>query len=332
MMNINSLKSEALWEAVIRLVVEFTILYVIFFFLLGRNTNLDNEAIFFMGFFFIAVLIVPLELAFSIRKKILEQSSTNTSSESQGVVEGRLDTYRDPWQLLLPYSLITAVVGAAVCYFIPGLIGDASIFLKLFVLLTITTLAILPLVYLLNKQYFTPLFERVMSGGLQDYVKQEKTDNYYVINHMLPWGIIVCVLSFMVAYKNYEELLFSAGSISVSAMAFSVASTCFAISLWLWHESHTQTQQDLSLGLVQAESSDSLSSSDLFFCFPALSAAITGLILLLGFIFHIEEVPFTVAVIVHMVFTVASGVCGNILGVIWAFKNHQETTNQAIPR
>ncbi len=328
METIEELRYEAMWEGVIRLVIEFSILYAIFFIVLGRNTNIDSANVFYIGFFFIVVFLIPLEVVNNLRAKLLFGANDQQLPNHKVENSESLEILRNPWESLLPYTVVIAIAGSLFYYFSSDFFMDYPAWVFASIFLAITMISVLLLIYFLDWGYFTHLY-RLLDGEEKNlYVKHEEIGEYYVMRHILPWGMIIVALSFVVAYKTYQEMLFSFGTLSVSDTAFSVGSTCFVVGIWLWHESKLQAQADIALGVVRADHSESLSHSDLFFCFSAISMVSIGVVFLFGFLFQAEGFSLTIAIGLHMLLAVISGFCGNILGVIWSF-NHSPISGQA---
>jgi hypothetical protein len=62
----NEMNLESLTNALVRLVVEFFVLFLIYFWVLGANTNSQNSWFFFTVSFFLMVSVVPVQVQYEL--------------------------------------------------------------------------------------------------------------------------------------------------------------------------------------------------------------------------------------------------------------------------
>lgn len=315
MTSFSELHIEAMINALVRMVIEFAVLFLLYFWVLGRNTNLDTSWLFFSAFYALCVFVVPVQVQYELAGKYADKWQSGAGSNAAYPDRSCVNN-PNMWLVLLPYSLPLAVIGAVgmslyqISFFSPT-------WLLIAILAAVSIFTVLPLVVLMNNRCLNILYLNSLRGNALVRHRQ-RNDDYYFTRHVFPWLPVTLITTIMILYKMSEESLFATGNLDILESAMYVGSSCFAICLWMFTESVSQTRVDLKFNAFQPQPGDSMSSSDLLFLLHGLVAAVVGITYLTGYWFWPEGFSQWVLICLGAIMVSVSGAVANIVGVSWA--------------
>ncbi|MFT5757712.1 MAG: putative Mn2+ efflux pump MntP [Alteromonadaceae bacterium] len=327
---------ESLINVLVRLVVEFLLLFLIYFWLLGTNTNLQNSWMFFTVSFVLMVSVVPVQVQFELILKYADNWKKyvdNEKSIAQMIEydETSMFNYASPniwksaFQLTLPGSLLGAGSLVVYHYFFKHVI-----WLEIVVIGFIAISIIVPLVLALNKRCLFPACFYLSNNPDRSVETSGSIDDYFFGHHILPWLPITLLTSGLLTYKMTEETLFSTGSLDVFTTAMYTVSMCYITLLWMWYESKCQAKVEHKMKLFDSESTGKVTSEEFFFLTHGVALGVLILSLAIGYIFFSDGFSSWFAIIYIPIVTMMAGALGNVLGVISVNSDEVETDTDAV--
>lgn len=313
---------ESLINALLRMVIEFLILFVIYFWLLGTNTNLQNSWLFFTVSFVLMVTIIPVQVQFELIlkyafnwKKCFEAEKAHKvmieCKEATSSPALLSNLWESAFKLAFPGVLVGTVSLVIYHYFFQHVI-----WLEIVIIGFVSLAFIFPLVLLLNKRYLFPACLFISSEQHKSPREYLAVDDYFFYHHILPWLPITLLTSGLLTYKMTAETLFAKATLDVFTIAMYATSTSYATLLWTWHASKGQAKVELKMKLFDNEKVDKITSNDFYFLIHCIAVCVLLLTIAIGYVFFDDGFPQLFAIICIVSFAVLSGALGNILGVV----------------
>jgi hypothetical protein len=271
--------------------VEFFLLFVIYFWLLGTNTNLENSWMFFAVSFVLMVSVVPAQVQFELILKYADKWKEYFDKQTSGgeLIESdesgmfnypSSNIWRSAFQLTLPGSLLGGGTLIVYHYFFKHVI-----WLEIVVIGFVAITIIVPLVLVLNKRCLFPACFYLSNNQGQLVESSRSIDDYFFEHHILPWLPITLLSSGLLTFKMTEESLFSTGSLDVLSTAMFTVSICYITLLSMWYESKGQAKAEQKIKLFDSDRTGEITSEEFFFL--THGAALGGLLLTIaiGYVF-----------------------------------------------
>jgi len=321
---------ESLISALIRLVLEFAILYFIYFWLLGDYTNMQNRGVFFSVLFVLFIVVIPIQVQFEMlgkhgfrwshcfdkyTNKMLasECNELQAQHEAQAV---KLDVYKgNVWRMAIFYSIAFSCIGGAIIGLYHLLLGGI-IWLEIVVVAIAAILIFIPLIYMLNNRCLFPLCYRLSSGQSLASVKYSSVDDYYFFNHIMPWSLVTLVTSLLIAHKMSAEWIFSNGALDLLNVSMFAGSSGYMTLLWMCYESKQQAAVEKRLGVYMDNPDNKLNSGDFIFLLNAVPLGVVAVGYGLGYLIFDGGISQTFAIIYTGLSALICGAFGNVLGLI----------------
>ena len=321
----NEMNVESLTNALVRLVVEFFVLFLIYFWVLGANTNLQNSWFFLTVSFFLMVSVVPVQVQYELILKYAGNWRKCFEEKGRGIKKIECDElnvsvpplsniWSSAYHMTLPFSLLGAVGFVIYHYYF----NMSLIWLEIVAIVLVAIACIVPLVISLNKRCLFPACFFLSSGQANSIRVSQSEDDYFFYHHILPWLPITTLTSGLLAFKMSEETLFASASLDVFTTATYVTSTSYVTLLWMWNESKNQTKIEQEMKFFDSEKVKNITSNELFFLIHSVATGVLCLSLAIGYLFFEDGFSQGFIIIYIIIIAMLSGAFGNILGVVSA--------------
>lgn len=318
-----SVSREALLEGLVRLAIEYGVMALLFFVLIGRNTNYENVSLFVYGITLLAVTLIPSDVITYLYDKLKETAS---KQDNKWWLLSLSATWQRTWLIQPVFSGFMAVVSLGLVWLIESYLGGLSLWITLGVVFLLNVVLVNGLVWFYSKRIFNQL--RKGSGCQGDGFSVTLDEATLYAQLLIRWAVGLIVVAVLVTVKTIDESVFTLGENKLTDYAFSIVSAGYVISVWCCYGGQEFIKQIVTHLSVNMQSRHDLSLSDTIFLLHA-SAGATAVVLF-GFSWLFDP-GYWVSLILSVFMIVVVGCVGLVLGAVWRLNKTNTTVVNTRP-
>lgn len=304
------LYSDAITGALLRTLFEFVVFFVIYFLLLGRNTNIESAIVFFGGFFIFAVFVIPVQVRFDYLKRFTAGhggAEKNTHKNLLGKI-----ILANVWLDALKPMLIIGLPGALISPLVIAFLQPAP-WPTVVSFLSVLTLAVVGV----TVKSFPEMLSSANNRLAVNFPEQTppSLDQYMFSRHIVPWSGPVVLVSLVISFKYSQEVLFIYNTIPCVNAALSIGLICYLFCLWMWYESYTQARIEVKFSGFSKLRGYSLRLRRVVLLIHGMAFLAIVLVGFIGYLFFASGFSPTVYILSCTAWGFLGGVAGNIAGI-----------------
>ena len=316
--NLKEWINELYVTSLISIIVEVLIFASIYFILVGPMVSVIDLIIpgftsmgFMILFIPFGIVTIPIGIIFGSRRDCIKEK---WKIEEREIFE----TFKNPWHRL---GLETIIIGGTLTIFIwlifwfliPELLYPIiSIITSICIVLIITTL-------LLRRHLHRELVS-FWSAYINKNIKQKPFRNYFFINLVIPWSMILLYILFNLSLRSNLDSVFSEGFVGFITFHIEILYIGLIAAIWMWSVSKTKFRVDVKIGRVSKEGKK-ISKNVLIILLvlvPIVTASIMSLLNLAhSMLLEVYYISVIEAILMDMLIGVSLGVFGLYLGILW---------------
>jgi len=304
--------------SLITIIVETLIFASIYFILVGPIVSLIDSIIpgftsmgFMILFIPFGILTVPISIIFGSRRDCIKEKWKIEEREIN-------ETFKNPWHRL---GLEAIIVGGTVTIFI-WLIFWFLIPELLYPIISIITSICIVVIFttLLLRRHLHQELVSFWSVYINKNIKQKPFRNYFFINFVIPWSMILLYILLSLSLRSNLDLIFVEGFVGFIPFHIEMLYIGLIVAIWMWNVSKTKFRVDVKMGRVSKEGKK-ISKNILIILLllvPILTASIMFLLNLAhSMVLEIYSISVLEAILLDMLTGVLLGVFGLYVGILW---------------
>ena len=312
--------------SLIIIIVEALILASIYFILVGPLVSVIDFIIpgftsigFMILFIPFGILTVPIGLIFKSRRDCIKGK---WKVEERDISE----TFKNPWHRIglegiFIGAILTIIIWLIFWFLIPAILTPiVSIIISISIVVIFTIL-------LLRRHLHRELVS-FWSVYIKKDIKQRPFRNYFFVNFVIPWGMILLYILFNLSLRSSLDSYITDGFVDFITYHIEILYLGLIIAIWMWSVSKTQFRVDVKIGRVSKEGKKI--SKNVLIILLVLVPIGTALIMFLlnlahAMVLEIYFISAIEAILLDMLIGVSLGVFGLYLGILWGRMKEFET-------